>query len=396
MPRFTRLTPEQIDSESQAYDEMDRQERRRAETTTWIGHDPDGQRVITEYFDDLRTLELMEKTAKQLARTTEAPTVERPDGTGHVVTQPTRIGRGLITLCDAFDPSLPERHRQHVFNPWIKAMLVALRHWSTGTGLGFGKSVAGVGVVPEDRDQLDRMARFVRRVCHSRAFERKLQDEQKLALQNFRSACMYMISLFARHSRPLILRIDLYYHGEGREWARTDEAKAAFERFVRMLRSGRIVPDVLGCLISCEAGPERGLHFHVLVALDGHKRKDTYGLTQAIGHRWIEDYTRLGRGAFFNCYALRDEYEYNGLGLVHISDWRKLIGLRRALSYMAKAEYLIKVKDDAAGKTGRTNKSKRRTKKSFRRGLIRHVRKKLGAPRQTDSEMLTVKRILEV
>lgn len=257
-------------------------------------------------------------------------------------------------------------------------MVAALCRWHPGHR--FDLMASRIRISEEDQRRLGQMARFVRGVSQSRGFERRLENEQKLALQNYRSACTYLTSLFARYSRLLILRVDLYYTGEGREEAWSEEARAAFERFVRMLRCGRIVPDVLGCMISREVGAERGLHFHVLVVMDGHKHRDADGYTRMIGERWVKDYTGPGRGTFYNCYVRRHEHEFNGLGLVHLSDWRKLIGLRRAMLYMTKAEYLVKPKD--------------RGTRNFRRGLVKSAGVKLGAPRQPGHEMSTVWRIL--
>jgi hypothetical protein len=277
-----------------------------------------------------------------------------------------------------FDSEFKARHRRHAFNPWIRVMVAALRRWHPGHR--FDLMASRIHISAEDQKRLDQVTSFVRGICQSHAFDRKLQDERRLALQNYRSACNYMISLFARYSRLLIVRVDLYYTGDGREEAWTVEAHDSFERFVRMLRCGRIVPDVLGYLTSREAGAERGIHFHMLVVMDGHKYRDADGYTRKIGERWVKDYAGPGGGTYYNCYARRHEHEFNGLGQVHLSDWRKLIGLRRAMLYMTKAEYLIKPKGCG--------------EKNFRRGLVKFAGVKLGAPRQPGHEMSTVWRIL--
>lgn len=378
--------------EEQAEKELEEQEAYRSVFTEWMTHEPDGQTIITDRFDDLHVIERLEVTAKQLASTAEMPTKMVTDQSGRKFTVLTKTGKDVMALCRLFDPYFSMRHGHHVFNPWIRTMLAALCHWCGGDE--FGQPQQEIGIVPADRINLDRIVRFVRKVCRSRVFERILKNDKRLARQNFRSACAYLISLFARYSRLLILRIDVYYKGEGKAWARTEEAKAAFERFLRQLRNGRIVPDVLGCLHRREEGPERGIHFHILVVMDGHKRKDAHGHTEAIGRRWVEHYTGRERGTYFNCYAHRRAYRFNGLGLVHLSDWRKLLGLRIALRYITKPEYRVKVKGRAsnAGATeGRPTKS---AGKSFRRGNFKRDDVKLGARRKLGHEMATVLRIL--
>ena len=369
---------ESAEMERQFSQEVAVQEVNRSWLTGWMQPGPDGLFDIPKFAGDLHLLKMLSATAKLLAKSKQEPckSALRIDGVEERWT--TRIGERLAATCNMLSPQFVERHRRHAFNPWIQVMVVAIRHWHPGHRfrLTGGRTL----VSAEDHMCLSRMARFVRRVCESRAFKRRLQDERRLALQNFRSASIYLIWLFTHHSRLLILRVDLYYTGEGREEAGTEQARAAFERFLRMLRSGRIVPGVLGCMISREVGAERGVHFHVLVVMDGHKYQDADGYTRMIGERWVRDYTGPERGTFYNCYARRHEHEFNGLGLLHLSDWRKLVGLRLAMLYMTKAEYLIKLKDGG--------------EKNFRRGLVRSVGGKLGAPRRPENGLSTVYRLL--
>ncbi len=357
--------------------ETGEQEALRSKVTEWMAPEVDGVTVITKYVNDLPLLRIMDAAAKRLAKTKEEPCKVISEKDGAPCTRLTKTGRALADLCNIFDRELVARHCHHAFNPWIKVMVLALCHWHPGHR--FEKVSPSTRMSAIDQACFSRMARFVRRVSRSPKFKRRLQDERRLARQNYRSACTLMTTLFARHARLLILRVDLYYRDEGRQQALTEEAQGAFERFVRMLRCGRIVPDVLGYLISREVGAERGVHFHLLVAMDGHKHRDAYGFAKMIGDRWVKDYAGDGRGAYFNCYTRRNDYAFNGLGLVHISDSHKLIGVRQALQYMTKVDYLVKLKD--------------RSERNFRRSLIKQVKVKMGAPRHPDHEMSTVWRI---
>jgi len=355
--------------------ELAKHEDHRSEQTEWSKPSAEGMTITPMHFADKFKLQAFERIARHLATGAGKLTHDTGPIDGCTV-RLTRLGRRLAMICNFFEPDLLERHSRHVFNPWIKVMVAALRRWHHGHRF----AAASRNVSAEDRKRLGCMARYVRWVCRSRAFRLRIQKEQQLALQDFRSARDYVISLFTSHSRLLILRIDLYYCGEGREAALSDEACAAFERFIRMVRRGRIVPGVLGCLFSREVGVERGVHFHLMVVVDGHSFWDADGHTRTIGERWIKDYAGPGRGTFFNCYARRNEYEYNGLGLVDLSDWRKLMGIRLALEYMTKADYLVRL---GGGK-----------RKNFRRGLIKKVGVKRGAPRQREHDLATVRQIL--
>jgi len=116
-----------------------------------------------------------------------------------------------------------------------------------------------------------------------------------------------------------------------------------------------------------------------MAILDGHERQSACHLTELIGEAWK---ARVGadKGSYFNCYAKRHRYRYNGLGKVHLSDTEKLIGLRVAFWYMSKQDSVLLV-DDARVK-------------NFRRSLMPKGTSNRGAPRRHGDGMDLPKRIL--
>jgi hypothetical protein len=356
------------------------QEYIRSEITAWMDPSCSGFIVRSNYNDDLAALEQLQMVAKRLAASNEAPTEERLNRSNKTVIRPTQTGLALIDLCRAFDPDLPGRHRHHVFNPWIKMMVVAIRNWGMRRGLGTPFPV--IGLAAEDRDDLERIARFVSLVSASREFKRKLQNEKARALEDYGSGSMYMIALFKRYACLLILRVDLYFWCEGNDEARAAKAQAVFDRFMPKLRRGRFKINVAGSLSSHGGSAESGVHFHVLVAFDGQAGGDAHGYACAIGMHWQEECADLGQGAFFNSYADRDTLQYNGVGLVQASDWRKLIELRQVLLTMAVSNYLVKLKN--------------RPEKCFRRGEVKRVGAISGSSWQEGHSMATEVQILGV
>lgn len=356
-------------------EEIRRHEKQRAERAEWITESAEGVLIIPPHFNDKTRLLMLDRTAKFLARHEDRVARSVPF-LGREVLQLTRCGQRLAAVCNIVNAAFLARHSQHAFNPWIEKMIAALVRWHPEHRFEASHRT----ISADDAKLLGRMARFVRLACRSRVFQREIQREQQLALQDYRSGCAYIMSVLMRHSRPLVLRIDLYYSGEGRETAFSEESRVAFERFLRTLRREKIVPEVLGCLFSREVGAQRGAHFHLMVIMDGHKFRDADGYTRMIGECWIKSYAGRDRGTYFNCYTRRNEYEYNGLGLVHASDWKKLMGVRLALEYMTKPNYLIKPKKDG--------------RKNFRRSLVKNVSVKLGAPRQTEPDLSTAWRVL--
>lgn len=357
---------------------MAMQERTRSKRAAVIECSSDGRGRVVHELGDLAFINELDRTARRIAAEDEVPIDLTKKGVGSRFIL-TPLGKIVARLCRNFDPEFPTRHCLHVFNPFIATMVRVCRRCSRIPA--FCKPIPGVGIAPVDVKAMDSIVRFVRLRCRSKKFRRKVDNCRRLAFKNYRSACKYFISLFGTHSRLLMVRIDLYYRAEGKAWANSEEADAAFERFLRALRESRIVPDVCGWVSRREVGPVRDIHYHILVAMDGHKHKDAFGFANKIGEYWVDHCTGPHKlGSFFNCYALRDEYQFNGLGLVHICDESKFIGLRAAIRYITKGDYQVKTKAS--------------TERNFRRGLIASSAVKLGAPRKEKHDMSVVTRIL--
>lgn len=140
-----------------------------------------------------------------------------------------------------------------------------------------------------------------------------------------------------------------------------------------------MVPDFLACIVKRENGICRGMHYHLMVFLDGHERQSAYHLTEVMGKAWVE---RMGadKGSYFNCYANRNLYRFNGLGMVHVRDTEKLMGLRVALWYMSKQDSPLMVEEGKG--------------KNFIRSMLPANQSKCGAVRRLGNGIDEVKRVL--
>ncbi len=299
----------------------------------------------------------------------------------------TRVGRAIQMVCKIFACREEEgRDWQHVyahhsFHPVIAVMWEAVTRWWSPICDWWDPESIRV----EHREEkyaieaLFQFAGHVRRVCGQKAFKSMLRKFDRKAKDNFRSACDLVTELFKRHSRLLVLRIDLYFRRDAKDWGYTEEADKAVKQYLRELREGRMVPDFLACIVKRESGICRGMHYHLMVFLNGHERQSAYHLTEMMGEAWAE---RMGadKGSYFNCYANRHRYRFNGLGRVHVNDTEKLMGLRVALWYMSKQDSPLMVEDGKG--------------KNFIRSLLPTTDSKRGAPRLLGDGMDEVKRVL--
>ena len=299
----------------------------------------------------------------------------------------TTLGREVLDACmyfasqEAGGRNWQQAYKHHQFHPIGAVMLRAVMRWWKPICRWENPSHSLIQGEPavECVEKLHSFVDFVRRACRSQAFQNLLHDHERKAEDNFRSGCNYISALFEHHSRLLILRIDLYFRPDAKELSYSRAADKAVFKYLRTLRMGRIVPGYRGFIIKRENGISRGVHFHLMVILDGHLHKGAWFLTQCLGQKWLK---RVGcdKGSFFNCYARKDRYRYNGLGLVHVSEMNKLIGIRIALWYMSKQDSVLKVDDTKV--------------KNFWRSPMPKEPDGRGAPRKNGDGMSLVKRML--
>lgn len=263
------------------------------------------------------------------------------------------------------------------FNPFITVMIracqvamPAIRHAD-----GFGKDLSNAKL----RSRIGWITRFVRRCCRSSRFRRIEANRVKLEKKDLRSCCQYMVEGFQQHSKLLVLRVDLYIKPTHKTHEDVRIAEKCMKRYLRALSEDRIVPDVQRWIWKRECGFDRGIHYHLLVALDGHKHQNACDLSIMLGEAWLKRCGHL-RASYFNCWVRRHEYEYNAIGSVHISDRSTLMGIREAIRYI--------VKGDGFVMTGHKRNLRRGNMKA-RGGLL-----KRGAPRKDGHDMSPVYEIL--
>jgi hypothetical protein len=347
--------------------------------------------AIAPEMSHMRYIKRLDQVARKITTTNDLPvrSVRSPWGESHKLTA---IGNDIWLLCknEALhnEAWLPRRDSPsgnnslcpaYVFNPYITVMLRVCRRWGPKLAYFSYDSELSANEKPV-RDTLEHMVRFVRRVCGSQKFKYIVNNYTRNERENFKSCCHYVAAIFSDHAKLLILRVDLYYLPDQKGWANTHEATKGLEKFRRALREGRIVPDVLGWICRREYGFRRGVHYHLMIIVDGHKHRDAANLSKVIGEYWVDRCTGMERkGSYFNCYVRKDEYEFNGLGLIHLSDRQGLMGIREAIRYITKGDYQLKTEHE----------------RNLWRGIMPDVSVKHGAPRKADHDMTLVREILD-
>jgi hypothetical protein len=372
-------------------------------------HVSEGKAHISHEVDCLMWIERIEKTAKRIANSNGKPikTVSSPrsllNHTGSRYTL-TLLGEAVWDLCrsgipmielacpnsrykgrysTSVVPFVKDGELAHTedmlvrFNPYIAVMLRACQRAmpviKAPGDFNLDLSVARI------RNKLDWIVRFVRRACRSSRFKLRESKRAKLEKKNLKSSCLYMATGFHQFSSLLVLRVDLYIRPTHKTREDVRIAEKCLRLYLRALAEDHIVPDVKRWICKRECGFDRGIHYHLLVAMDGHKHQSASAFSRMLGEAWVKRCGPL-RASYFNCYVRRHLFKYNALGSVHISDQRMLMGIKEAIRYM--------VKGDGFVMTGH--------KRNLWRGNMPSAwqQPKRGAPRKACNDMSLVNEIL--
>lgn len=377
-------------------------ERFRQELTKAAIHLPNGHMCIGYEADCRFWFMEMERLAKDIIESECPPYNERATekdrlraGTNYASTELTRLiwmicTQGVPVVEERFRSCRPKSERQEgpfasrsdgpeiAFNPriWLilkacqRAARVFRRHHELRTPYLSHQAI---------RDAMRRLVARVRKVGRSKRFQRMEANRVRNEHERLQSCCHYIATRFARYSCLLVGRVDLYIRPNHRDWGNGDEAEKHIRLFLRALAESRILPDVKAWICKRENGPDRGIHYHVLFALDGHKHREGASYSQMLGEAWMK---RVGpdRGSYFNCTVREAEYLFNGLGLVRLDDRRKLLGIREAIRYMMKGDSYVLTGRQRNLWRGVTGKSWSAVKR--------------GAPRKPEHDMALVEEIL--
>lgn len=270
-------------------------------------------------------------------------------------------------------------------NPWLELGLTVARKWAP-TLRAYAIMNPNVLDMQEEvpRNLMTRIFRVIRRICRSKRFRNLVNNSTRNSKERYLSCAKLMLDLLREDARLLILRVDLYFEGDARILSDSEEAEKAYEKFLRTLREGGLVPSLLGYIAKREDGLERRIHYHVLVAIDGDRHQQAYPWTEHMGNFWVNECVGSRALAdYFNCWKRRNEYRYNCIGVLHYSDSRMLMGLRDALEYMCKEGPHVLMKE-GKGHNLRKSQSRKRINGERRR----------GAPRRHDPDLTAARQVL--
>ncbi len=165
---------------------------------------------------------------------------------------------------------------------------------------------------------------------------------ERASVKNTRSAQRYVVRLFERYSRLLVVRVDLSYGEYAKRSVTVQQACDDRERLFRNAKANRLFQHLVGYIWKLEFGNKKRYHYHMFFFFDGAQVRQDVTLAGLIGEYWKHQITD-GRGCYYNCNARKERYTELGIGMVSWNDSRMQQGLLRGVRYLTKADEWIRL-----------------------------------------------------
>jgi hypothetical protein len=197
----------------------------------------------------------------------------------------------------------------------------------------------------EEVDVITRAIISIKQETASGEFKAHWRSCQRAVAKNAKGLDDFIDLLFLRHSRMLVLRLDIgysltYLQSQGFVIS-LDRVKRDFSVFLRFLRRGRLKESLCGYVWKLEFGPTKQYHYHLMIFLDGARHQEDVSLCEEIGVVWSRKVTN-GHGCYFNCNRQKERYSRRGIGMVSWDDAEMIENLKWAGKYLVKKDLLIR------------------------------------------------------
>jgi len=138
-------------------------------------------------------------------------------------------------------------------------------------------------------------------------FNRECYRNRRNSAHNHEQICRLIGGLFERHSRLLVLRVDLAYTAFDMPTIDYETARYHREQLCRAFHTDSLFQHMVGYAWKLEWQPQKGFHYHWLFFFDGHQCREDITVAQRIGELWAGPIT--GRqGLYFTIPDLPEDY----------------------------------------------------------------------------------------
>lgn len=338
--------------------------------------------IVTAQYESAQTLRHVERVLTQFSIANNVR-FELDSSCGFQVIKTTILGYDLIRI-SLIDMSEVQRHfPHHEANPYFQAFeAVKARHhvasWHTYLLPDLRRAMswsAGRAFI----DEFIRFTADLKAELTSTSLKNQVNNFVRLSRKNYRSLLSYIDALFKKHSKLVVIRLDLGYakqlsgfdrNGPILEYDQVKDHRSIFFRSLGGFLKEKISKDCLvGFAWKLEFGERKSWHYHTLVILNGQEVREDVTIARLIGEHWLS--TTGQTGVYHNCNASKGRYKRLGIGLIDHANADLRDGLTKAAAYMVKTDYYVRMVAPGNGRT-------------FGRGVMpRTAGKRSGRPRKS-------------
>lgn len=233
--------------------------------------------------------------------------------------------------------------RLMMYNPYLELFISALDEFSSYLGGTKSFDVADLSAVDATR-MLNDLVKAMRSKGNSEEFKRNIERIRKAQTKRMNSTREYVDRLFSRHSRLLVIRLDLSYRkgmflDSDAFDSDLERVKADWGTMKKQLDKGVPVDRPLGFIVKLEYGVLKGFHYHCLFFFAGDRYRGDVAMAYLLGEYWMHSVT-AGDGRYWNCNAAKESYYQCGIGMINHYDYAARQALvDNVLEYLVKPDY---------------------------------------------------------
>lgn len=185
--------------------------------------------------------------------------------------------------------------------------------------------------------------------------------KNKKVTRRLESTKKYMDAQIEKHSKLLVLRVDLSYKKPYSDEISLEDMSMHHRLMLNNARSKpSVYKNMTGYVCKKEYTKDKGPHMHMMVMYNGQKVQSATYIADQIGDHWNQ--ITQGKGSYHNCH--RNSYEDEGIGMLERSDTKKRkILYENVIPYLCKEEQSLepmkKNKKDRAFVRGAISRKKK-------------------------------------
>lgn len=209
------------------------------------------------------------------------------------------------------------------------------------------KALGGDGcLLVEKKLIMNELAAKIYEKSLSSSYKARSRERKKSSKKRLKSYFDYCYKILGNNSRLLVVNIDFHYKKDFSNGISEMEAKRHRDEILEYVKN---TEGYLGYICKLEEGLKKGIHMHLLVMMNGHRRKSSYTLVREWGEYWTSTVTG-GIGYYYDCQAGHPMYAWRNVGKVYYANKETIDKLKRAISYLTKPDQFLLVKRNLKGK----------------------------------------------